>query len=99
MEAVIFGKRQGFAYKPGEPLAKRIVPAFDVGGCSRTYWCFRKQTLVGIAECSPRPNRRRPYIGKRPQFVQLQRVFRLGRRQCGFQGRQITDFYLVPFGY
>jgi len=37
MEAVIFGKRQGFAYKPGEPLAKCIVPAFDVGGFSRFF--------------------------------------------------------------
>jgi len=35
MEAVIFAKRQGLAYKPGEPLARRVVPAFDVGGFSR----------------------------------------------------------------
>ncbi len=37
MEAVIFGERQGFAYKPGEPLAKRVVPAFDVGSFSRFF--------------------------------------------------------------
>ena len=52
MEVVIFGKRQGFAYKPGEPLAKRIVPAFDVGGFSRFFAyrlvVFAKHTLVGL---------------------------------------------------
>lgn len=41
MEAVFFGKRQGFAYTPGEPLAKRFVPTriyLSSGLISGKYW-------------------------------------------------------------